>query len=151
MEKNTKLLTDVDFWRAAQDLRLFQAVRYSAGPSKAHLKKSKNVFLDGLMTRATKKADVFIVNEALTAAALYGWACYSDATKVNQLLKLIFKKLTGENDDVCELAASLTALNLEWPEFSEISTVPEIIYEIASFNPKLCSKMFNQLEAARKL
>ncbi len=140
-----------EFWVAASCLQQFSPVRYSSGPSKSHLYGSSVVFLDGLMTRASKKADVAAVTQGLNAAALFGWATFSNATKINQFLTMIFKRITGESDAVCQLAASLSALAFEWPEFSDITEHPEVVHAIASLNFSLYSQFYKQLEAARML
>lgn len=145
------ILNAQDFCEAAREVLQFRAVRYSSGPSKTHLKGGNEVFLDGLMTNAHKKADVGIVTDALNAAALYGWAVYENATKINQLLTMIFKRVTGESDAVCELAASLSAIALEWPEFDEIRTRLYILTLLAGGYTNLYTIMYKQLEAARQL
>lgn len=151
MTSSSAILGARDFWTKARSLQLFEPIRYSSGPSKAHLSGSKIVFLDGLMTRANKKADVAAVTAGLNAAALFGWATLSNTTKVNQLLAMYFKRITGESDAVCELAASLSALALDWPEFSDITEHPEVVNALASLNFGLYAKLYKQLEAARLL
>lgn len=103
------------------------------------------------MTNAYKKADVGMVTHGLNAAALYGWAVYENATKINQVLTLIFKRITGESDAVCEIAASLTALTLNLPEFDDIRTSLVLIDLFVMGRSNLYKIMYEQLEAARLL
>lgn len=149
--KESNIVNQAAFYARAKELDLFYCGIYSSGPSKAHFIRGDAVFQSGLMTNPYKKAGATEVTKAINVAALYGWAIHSGATKVNQFLALVFQKLTSESLEVCEIAASLTAIAMQWAEFDKIEEHPEIIRMISGGRGYLFDVMFEQLLAARKL